>query len=164
MAGTGNKSGGFNIPDELSFLPPLYSLFFGNKMGTKTEIPSLSDYGIDKKGINSFFNLKRAISRAGIQRQGASAARSVAGSLPSSLNQSTVPASIQADIQGKIGDKLAASDAEIGGQEMQSLMAAYQSMLQKSGLEMQQNMRQEEFQKKNQFDVMDTLSLLPLFI
>lgn len=147
----------FNVPDFLSFAFPLISYF---TLPDYPSPPSLRDIGVSKKDISSFFNLKRALSRLGIQRQGAQAARNISASLPSSLRQSTIPASMQAALQAKIADKIAEAEAGIAGEEMQARFKLYDILQQ----QWQNQMAIAQQEQQGQTDIFEVLSLLPLFL
>lgn len=152
-----NKSS-FNIPDWLAFLPPVAGLLGAGP--DFPDIPDLKDFGVDPESIGKFFNLRRMVARAGLQRQGAQATRAAVGNLPSSLSQSTIPASISADIQTRVGDQIAGTEAELAGQEQNALLQAYNTMLQKFGLEA--DIAKSE--RSDFFDIMDVAAFLPLFL
>ena len=153
---SGNK--GFDVPDFLSFAPPLFSLF-GLGQSDLPDIPNLGEFGLGKKDISSFFNLRRAIGRAGIQRQGAQATRSAVSNLPSSLQTSTIPASIASGIQTRVGDQIAGFEGELAGSELEALFNSFNAELQSSQLGLQKaQLEQDRFD-----DPLDVLSLLPLF-
>lgn len=156
MAGLDRSS--FDIPDWLAFLGPAYSLFGGGP--DYPEAPNLEDFGVSPESISKFFNLRRMVARSGLQRQGAQATRTAVGNLPSSLSQSTIPASISADIQTRVGDQIAGVEADLAGQEQNALLQAYNVMLQKFGIEA--DIAKNE--RSDFFDILDTVSFLPLFI
>lgn len=147
----------FDIPDWLFALGPVSNLLFNQDT---PQAPNLSDVGLGEGDIKNFFGLKRAIGRAGIQRQGATAARTAAANLPASLQQSTVPASISAGIQTKIGDQLAGFESEILGQEMQAKFSLYDAMLKQFDAQM----RSSESKRGGVSDALETLSYIPLLL
>jgi hypothetical protein len=152
----GNQSGNkFNIPDYLFGLGPLAGLLFQQDV---PEAPNLSEAGIDPRQIRSFFDLKRSIGRAGVQRQGATAARTAAASLPAALRQSTVPASVSAGIQTKIADQLAQLDAQLAGEELQASFQVYDAMLK----QFQAQMAESQAKGGPFDDFLEVLSFLPL--
>jgi hypothetical protein len=151
----GKNKNKFNIPDYLFALGPLAGLLFQQDV---PEAPNLSDAGIDPKKIRSFFDLKRSVSRAGVQRQGATAARTAATSLPSALRQSTVPASVSAGIQTKIADQLAQLDAQLAGEELQASFQVYDAMLK----QFQAQMAESQAKGGPFGDAFEILSFLPL--
>jgi hypothetical protein len=144
-----------DIPDFLFGLGPIGNLLFQPDV---PEAPNLSEAGIDPKQIKSFFDLKRSIGRAGVHRQGATAARTAAAALPASLQQSTVPASISAGIQTKIADQLAGMEAELAGEELQASFQVYDALLKQFQAEMQAQQAKSS-PIENMFEV---LSFLPL--
>jgi hypothetical protein len=149
--------GGFELPDQLSFLFPLFSLLNKDNLPSP---PNLDDYGIGKEKVRGFFNLKRALGRAGIQRQGAQATRTAVGSLPSSLKQSTIPASIASGIQTKVGGQLGQFEADVMGEEINTYSKLYDQALKKYGLELEA----AQADRSREDQMFDVLSLLPLFI
>lgn len=157
MASGNNIGGSKGIPDWLSLIGPIAGLFMLPKY---PESPNLGSIGISKKDITSFFNLKRAIARAGAYRQGAQASRALAGSLPASLRQSTIPASMQANLQGRIEDQIAQVESELAGQEMQARFKLYDILQQ----EWQNKMQMATSKSETKFDILDALSLIPLFL
>jgi hypothetical protein len=102
--------------------------------------------------------LKRSIGRAGVQRQGATAARTAAASLPAALRQSTVPASVSAGIQTKIADQLAQLDAQLAGEELQASFQVYDAMLK----QFQAQMAESQAKGGPFDDFLEVLSFLPL--
>lgn len=158
FGGGRGKKGGFNSFDFLPFAGPLLSLFGLGKADTP-DIPNLDDFGLGKKDISSFFNLRRAIGKAGIQRQGAQATRSVVSNLPSSLQTSTIPASIASGIQTRVGDQIAGFEGELAGGELEAMFNAFNAELQSAQLGLQK----AQFEQGRFDDPFDALSLLPLF-
>lgn len=148
---------GNQIPDSLSFIPSLFTLASALWY---PDVPELSDIGVDRASINRFFNLKRAIGRAGIQRQGAQAMRVAAGNLPSSLRQSTIPASISAGIQTRLADRMAQMEAELAGEEQNALFKLYDILNQ----QFQNKVARHEAIFGQPGEGLDVLSFLPLLL
>lgn len=155
MAGGYGNRNGFNIPDYLFGLGPLAGLL---SQPDVPQAPNLSDAGISPGQVRSFFDLKRSISRAGVQRQGATAARTAAASLPPALRQSTVPASVSAGIQTKIADQLAQLDAQLAGEEMQASFQIYDALIK----QFQAQMSEAQAKSSPLGDFFEVLSFLPL--
>lgn len=145
----------FDIPDFLSLGPPLLSLF-GFGQAELPEVPNLTDFGLSKKDISSFINLRRALGSASIQRQGAQATRSAVSNLPTSLQTGTVPASIASGVQSRVGDQLAQLEGELSEAELDALFKSFQSELQAAQLGLQK----AQFEQSQ--SPLDLLSLLPL--
>jgi hypothetical protein len=153
-----------SIPIALSAIGTLGKLFAPNKK-INVSIPNLSELGLSKSDIDSFFNLRRALTRANIQRQGANAARVATANLPSALRNSTVPASIAAGIQTQIAGATAEAESAIDAQRLQALMSSYNAALQRAQLLL--GKEQAEFQmgesRRNFFGDIGELGGLMLF-
>lgn len=157
MATSRNLGFSDKIPDFLSAFGPIGSLLFGGGSDVP-QAPNLSDVNLSPKDVRNFFNLRRAVGRAGIQRQGATATRTAAAKLPKALQQSTVPASITAGIQTKVGDQLASLESEILGEEVSAKFQLFDSLIK----QYQAQLQQHEAEKGPLDDIFEAFSFIPL--
>lgn len=148
----------FDIPDYFAFAPPLLELF-GSGRNLPTP-PNLGDVGLKSGDISNFFNLKRAIGRAGIQRQGAASARAIAANLPGNLRNSTVPASLQAGVQTELADKIAQFDTDLIGQEMNAKFQLFDVLNQ----QFRNQLEVADRKRGSSSDALEVLSFLPLVL
>jgi hypothetical protein len=146
-----------DIPDILFGLGPIGNMLFNRDV---PEVPNLSDAGIEKEDISRFFNLRRSIARAGVHRQGATAARTAAANLPAALRQSTVPASIAAGVQTKIADQIAGMEGEFAGEEMNARFQLFDAMMN----QFQGELAASDRRRSSTSGALEAFSFIPLIL
>ena len=146
----------FDIPEFYSALFPGISLIQSFLPGPR--VPNLSDYGLDKKSVDKFFNAKKDAVTSGLKNRASHQIQAIAGALPSLLRSSTVPASFSSQALAQTSGDIAVAESQIEGDRFSAYSNIYNNALNAFGLQNQVDQQRQG----RQDSILDFLSLLPL--